>query len=696
MTNRYPEYFFNFSGSTKESVKAIGHDNSGWVGGELIRTRLLDNLDNLADRILSGAIDKPVCVYLVGGPGNGKTEAAAYFLRKLYEGTLPVFEASDGHKLFKQRVAPGIDGVVVVEDATELGKDVLKNEVIEFALRENRESPRRKYIYLCCINRGVLADAINLRDAGCVATEFISALSDVVAVGGTSSNMWPLKGNPRFGAGIFSSFVENVYVWPMDAESLVDANLYNGDVIQTPGYRLFNALISGADASACESCEGKEGCPFYENLVAMKSGKGISNVVYCLHAFEIVTGNKILFRDLLSVANVLFAGSEESYHIPKGDRSVQVSPCVWSAYHRKVLAAGNEADRLASAFSLAARRYNQILFGDYSEFASKDITKLRLALKKFSEVEEFKKIERLLKAIVDSHTGKKNTTRVWRMVHRDLCKRMDVALEESIDALERIEIGFCSSTKIGSAVAKREGVSSGTLLAVFEQLTACEEGLGNHTFDVSTDRGDACRKCLQLLQVLGSRLSKREVGGLIPAVYKNEDINMYERICFRTDVATEELNYVRKPLQKILSLGNKFSAHALQSIGQTRISPKYVFNITADNKCSIKVVKSRSLPVTLNAPVDPTPLVEIKFSYGDGDQQNVCFPLTFSMFYALRKVREGLSAASISEQTFVSLNLLSSKLLGIIAHYAVEPRFGFPGGGQFVWLGESLSREDAE
>ena len=182
----------------------------------------------------------------------------------------------------------------------------------------------------------------------------------------------------------------------------------------------------------------------------------------------------------------------------------------------------------------------------------------------------------------------------------------------------------------------------------------------------------------------------------MPAVYNNADINMYEKICFKDNVATEELNFVRKPLQKVLSLGDKFSAHVLQSIGQTRISPKYVFNITADNKCKIKVVKSKSLPITLSAPVDPTPRVEIKFSYGDGELRAVCFPLTFSLFYALRKVREGLSIASISEQTFVSLNLLSSKLLGIIAHYAEEPRFGFPGGGQFVWLGDTLLRENEE
>lgn len=36
MSNTYPEFFFSFSCSTKESVKAIGNKTSGWTSGELI------------------------------------------------------------------------------------------------------------------------------------------------------------------------------------------------------------------------------------------------------------------------------------------------------------------------------------------------------------------------------------------------------------------------------------------------------------------------------------------------------------------------------------------------------------------------------------------------------------------------------------------------------------------------------------
>lgn len=697
MSNTYPEFFFSFSCSTKESVKAIGNKASGWTSGELIRTRLLNNLEELANRIREGFVSSPICVFLVGGPGNGKTEAAEYFLQKLYD-EVPVPEPKvGGHLIFRHPVSSAIRGVVVVEDATELPSGAFKRDVLEFALRANSASQVKDFMYLCCVNRGVLADAINTNDQALIATNFISLLSDSVSVGETCSQMWPLSGNRLFANPVYDECTKSIYVWPMDAESLVDPHLYGGDPTNTPGYKLFRNLIDTVDASGCESCTARECCPFWENLEALRTGKGITDILYCLHAYEIAVGKKILFRDLLAVSNVLLVDSEEFYRVSRGDRTVQVSPCAWVKHHAEILRSDSGIEKLASAFKLASRRYNQVLFGDYSEFKTKDVQSLKSRLQKMSDVEEFKAIARLIKAIGDVSGHRKNSTRAWEMVHDDICKRMDIALEEGIDDLESIEIGFCSSTQIGANDAVRRGVASSTLKNVLGHLIACEDGLGNHVFDVSTDRGDACRRCLQILQVLGSRMSKREVGMLQPAVYNYQDIAVYEKICFEVS-SKEDLNYVKKPLQKVLSLGDKFSAHVLQSIGQTRVSPKYVFSIQAENKCKITVEKSSTLPVSTTVPVDPTPDVVIKYSYGDEDVKPVRIPLTFSLFYALRKVREGLNVASISEQTFVSLNLLSSKLLGIITHHAEEPRFLFPESeeGRFVWLSDRLMREEEE
>lgn len=697
MSNKYPEFFFSFSGSTKESVKTIGNNSSGWLGKDLVRTRLLDNLEELAGHIRSGEITAPVCIFLVGGPGNGKTEAAEFFIKQLY-GTIPPVEPKyAGRLIFRRAVSKDVGGVVVVEDATELPREMFKSDIIEFALRAKSSSHFKNFVYLCCVNRGVLADAINSNERDLIATNFISLLSDAVSVGETCSKMWPIVGNPLFSLPAYSECAKSIYVWPMDAESLIDPNLYGGEASRTPGYKLLSSLLDYVDAAGCECCDARAHCPFYENLELFRTGKGITDILYCLHAYEIVLGQNILFRELLAIISVLLVDAEDFYRIPYGDRTIPVSPCEWVRHHVAVLKSNSTTEKLASAFKLASRRYNQVIFGDYSEFKSKEIQALKNNLQKMLDVDEFKSVARLIKAILEVSARRKNSTRAWELVHDDFCKRMDIAMEESLDELENIEIGFCSSTQIGYREALRRGVESTSLKTELELLVAKEDGLGTRSFDVSTEKGDACRRCIQLLQVLGSRMAKREVGMSRPAVYNNQDIAVYEKICF-SDAPKEELDFVKKPLQKILSLGNQFSAHVLQSIGQTRISPKYEFDILVKNKSTITIEKSSTLPVTSIAPVNPTPNVVIKYSYGDGDVKTVRIPLTFSLFFALRKIREGLNVASISEQTFVALNLLSSKLLGIVSHHADDPEFCFPGlsHGKFVWLSGKLMREEEE
>lgn len=699
MNDKYPDFFFNFTGGQGKSVKKIGDEKSGWNMGGLIQSRLLSNLESLAEDIRTGNHPNPVCVFLVGGPGNGKTEAAEFFLRRVYEQDfLPSFETKDSRLFFRHRVTSKIDGVVVVEDATELRLGQLGNDINDYVLRNNSTSPQSNYLYLCCVNRGVLAKETAATDPGSAVGKFLSALSDVVSVGEVGPCMWPLKGNARFKDGVLASCSPSVFVWPMDAESLVDPKLYDDSVEKTPGYQLLRRLFEKADCSDCYNCQDQEFCPFFENLSEMKTKEGLARVVYCLNAFEIVTGNKLLFRDLLAVSNVLFSDSEESYHKPQADRQVKTTPCDWVKYHAEILRKHDRKNELASAFSLSSRRFNQVLFGDYTEFSTKEIQFLKSMLNKFKGSGEFANIERLLRAIADVGARRKNTTRAWNLIHRDFAKKMDVALEEGFDDLESIEIGFCSSTLIGSSVVKQKGCVSGSLDRLLGQLSKTEEDLGSNSFDVSTDKGEASRRCLQLLQVLGSRMSKREIGERIPAVFNNDDIKVYRKICFDDNADREILEFIRKPLGQALSLGGRFSSHVLQSIGQTQLSSKYIFTIDTENTCKISLERSKTLPVSTSAPVDPTPDVVIRFLSSTGDAKSARIRLTFPLFNALRKIKEGLSIASISEQTFVSLNLLSSKLLGIVSHFAEEPHFYFPGSNEskFVWLSNKLIREDAQ
>ena len=702
MSDKYPEYFFAFSGSTKESVKTIGAPGTRWSCDGLVETRLLNNLSSLAIRMKTGCVNPP-CIFLVGGPGNGKTGAAEYLLMELYgSNTIPEYEKKDGRIIFRKNISNAIDGIVVVEDATTVTRASLKSDILEFALRDDKESAYKKYAYIACINRGVLADCINEFSESTYATNFMVALSDVVSVGATSPNMWPLAGNIKFQHDEHClPHISDVYVWPMDAESLIDKNLFGGQTQNTPGYKLIRNIFEHADCSGCDNCPQRDLCPFWENLLSVKDNdySGLQKFLYFLHSFEIVTGNKILFRDILSMCSVIFAGDEREYKIIKGDKSVNASPCEWVAYHANLIKSGNANESLASSFLLTSRRYTQILFGDYSEFSAKDIQGSQGLRNKMANAKEqdFKPIVALLKGLNDLSRRWMATTGIQKVIHQDFSKRMDIANEEEYEPLEQIEIGFCSSTNIGVARTAECITLSGTIKTFFENLQKTEDMLGKCSYEVSSDKAELCKRGIQILQVIGSRVAKREVGGKEPLVKNFADITEYEALCFNPNKKSE-LDFVKKPLKKILSLDGDFISSVMKSIGQTHISPRYILNIKAKHNASIDLIKSRTLPVCSDAPVDPTPIIEIKLGYDGAGEQSVSIPLTFSLFYALRKVKEGLSISSISEQTFVSLNLIASRVLGIISHHAKEVSFYFPSiqGGAFDWLEEELSREECD
>lgn len=699
MSNKYPEYFFTFSGSTKESVKTIGAPGMPWSCNNLIDTRLLHNLSSLADKMKTECVEPP-CVFLVGGPGNGKTGAAEYFLMKLYGGeTIPEYEKSGGQLIFRKKISNTIDGIVVVEDATTATHASLRADIQDYALRADDSSSYRRYAYIACINRGVLADCINESDEDHYITTFMAALSDVVSVGETSPNMWPLAGNRRFQRDSpWSDHIPSIYVWPMDAESLIDKNLFGGKTQNTPGYKLIKRIFEQADCSACDACSHNDLCPFRENLLSIKDGNGLLDFLYCLHSFEIVTGNKILFRDILAICSVVFAGDEREYKIIKGDRNVEALPCEWVTYHANIIKSGNPHESLASSFLLTSRRYNQILFGDYREFSLKDIQGpqgLRNKMANIKDEQEFKPIVSLLKSINELNRRWRSVKGIQKLIHQDFAFRMDIANEEDYDPLEQVEIGFCSSTNIGVARTSEFINPPATVDSFFANLQRTEDRLGNCSYEVSSDRAELCRRGIQILQVIGSRVAKREVGGEKPLVKNFADVEEYEALCFNPNKKSE-LDFVKKPLKKILSLDGDFVSSVTRSIGQTQISPRYILNIEAKINVAIELIRNSTLPVRSDSPVDPTPIIAIKLACDDG-MQTVRIPLTFALFYALRKVKEGLSVSCIPEQTFVSLNLIASRLLGIISHHAQEVKFSFPSikNATFDWLGGELSREES-
>lgn len=88
---RYPEGLLDWSGHRGGGVRKLFYEASGRPSSEIIRTNLLNRLESWAGEIGAGNDGVPRIILLVGGPGNGKTEAVEFAI-----GCLDVSTSSGG------------------------------------------------------------------------------------------------------------------------------------------------------------------------------------------------------------------------------------------------------------------------------------------------------------------------------------------------------------------------------------------------------------------------------------------------------------------------------------------------------------------------------------------------------------------------------------------------------------------------
>ncbi|HEX9938749.1 MAG TPA: hypothetical protein VGB15_16540, partial [Longimicrobium sp.] len=222
---------------------ASGNPLRGSGGGDngIIQTSLVRKLAALAAAVAAEE-PGPRFIFLVGGPGNGKSEAVQAFVYALdhglgCHGTLvsalrAQLERQPGRLVEWQAEAiaanagPGSEAferavgyLSVVQDASASEQpdgDAALQLVVTLSDLLARD---RNVLFLCCINRGVLARCRMLaaRDPRYEqVAELATRLGDATAIGGAGGNSecWPLAPAP---AGLEG----RIACWPMDTESLL-------------------------------------------------------------------------------------------------------------------------------------------------------------------------------------------------------------------------------------------------------------------------------------------------------------------------------------------------------------------------------------------------------------------------------------------------------------------------------------------
>ena len=324
-------------GTGKGGVRSP-YRGGGQPTGETIRTPVIVRLDELA-RDLAAGRPSPRWVYLVGGPGNGKSEAVEAFIGFL-DGYLQASNAVVTVARTKFTAASGIprkveiDGseiegsaaeafvrrvgrLVIVQDASSLETDGTAGQALLDDLVDlERGSGRVPATYICCVNRGILADACRRayglgpnNPAFRVLKTIVEATAFRIGTAqGSRPPCWPTS-NSRLAC------------WPLDVTSLFEE--FEG--VRAPGETLIAAATDEARwefAGGCSDCDSRDYCPFRANATSLRDADSRKAFVALVRRGELASSERFNFRSALSLVAESIVGDWPDF---SGLRD----PCEW-------------------------------------------------------------------------------------------------------------------------------------------------------------------------------------------------------------------------------------------------------------------------------------------------------------------------------------------------------------------------------
>jgi hypothetical protein len=659
----FPEGLARWAGHRDGGVRRPFKYDSGRPTGEQIETPLVKRLGDWVHRLVAGDA-VPRVLLLVGGPGNGKTDAVEGCIESfdvelgangallnafaskynVSEGELPPRKSVVDLSTVKSALPTHLQTTIsLVQDATE--GDPSQNESSEELLLNELDgllNPDHTGIYLCCVNRGILARTAEIAHETSVHSD-VSALLTIITKGVTSGpkspSCWPLAGYP------------DIALWPMDVESLVDKNINEGK--WSVAHQIFEVALD--DEKWKEPCELNTRCPFCQNRKLLSRGKSLDSLIDILHYYELASGKRWTFRDLFSLVPYLLVGDHSELEI-KGKR---LSPCEWAAEQYKLAMHGKvgSVERDRAPYLLMSRLYHHRLFPRWPSFdqglhrqAKRELFKKEGEDKGLAAAMGLFRFTAKAKELTSQSSGDV-PVRVRNFVGPELDPALVTGDEVLIvrnginTAVSDIEDIF--SLSVGDGI-ELVGSQLETLeLDVLKQLRTADESLEEDKFP--RNRTKQARLLQSTLRQFSSRLVKRSLGTKHGICRNIDAFKHYLNATRRPDV----LNDVRKGLNVLLhDSNNNFRAGLATTFGQP----------VAHRSKDVFLVLQRRIPVSVadttrpeGRPVDYLPYLLVDKHY---------VALTFDLFRALNEVNEGLHDASLPSEIYSLLDRVKSLVSG--------------------------------
>lgn len=646
----------NLNPRAKELLEWHGHDRGGVhvpfqsrsnPFGSTIPTSLVLKLRSLAASLAANAGHQPRWIFLVGGPGNGKSETVQDFLSHLdnslgLSGSLCNYLAQQfgGGPIVPRKVevrandltgtpktfAEKIGRLIVVQDATAT-EDAQGNAARELAddvvdLLTDHASPLP--VFLVCANRGLLSRT--LREAFVhwggdenmtkLIVELIRASSLGTEALGGRPHCWPLALDPR------------VACWPLDLESLL---------VGESGMTVFEQVLGRATAEPewestgrCLDCSSRELCPLRQNAEWLRDTQLRENLRSIVRHGELASGQRWNFRDLFSLTAELIVGQWSDF---EGSND----PCAW--VHKNAQLASVSSSGARAVASLVERLYPQALFGGAhlgpGEAPCNDL---------LAEMPAGMSREMATWACEDP---KGRSKPIRAKVAKELARLDPAVLSPSTPThpLRLVEDNFSQSIELGKAEQWQPSLTKieTLLLDIFD--------VAERDWDLLSRDSVRALRAVQFLRRTAAIFVKRSIGVRRGNHAMEEYLQEYEASL--QDIP--KLRQTTAVLQTLLG-ENGFRFNVVESFGQPQAEGAVKSLVTLVGERPGIVPHAAPL-ATSESPGHDIPSFEIT---GTGYRM----PLTFEFYLALRLRREGCAGSSLPASVRAALDRVRHRFAG--------------------------------
>lgn len=663
---QFPRDLIEWAGHHSGGVKRLFDSHSGRPGKNLLRTNLISMLEAWAGQIASEVGGTPRILLLVGGPGNGKTEAIEHTIKcmdrdlaaegQLLDKLSQAFHPPAGQAVPRTiRADAGSLAAVtrplelfVVQDASvtagQEGRPA--SELLVEELSSMLEGPE-SHIYLCCVNRGILDDALiyAVENKLELPRDLLEAIARSVSLSSSALSCWPLEGFPT------------VASWPMDVESLLISP--EADT-PSPASALLKYATTSEHWPGKEECPAGAACPFCHSQFLLTRQNHQEALLQILRWYELASGKRWSFRDLFSLLSYLLAGNHTTA------QGQQESPCEWAKHLVEQDKSGQlnkspRVDQLTAIFHLATSGYQHALFHSWdssvADLMRQDIKDLGLD-KSVAQTRTLRGLQHFLASRKSNYLPATIASLL-----DNLCNLLDPALaspdtEVAVSSRNQVKLGeldirFSRSLAGGIDFVRKYQILSKIEIDLLKRLVDADTLLSAPP--IRRKRPTAANRLQRILRDFACRLVRRSICSRSAVVADTETLVSFQQVVEEDDKG-QSLYEVAKQVKELLNTSQGFEVSLTTTFGQP---------LPPSQRQATLIVQPRPVKMlqlsTQGRPRSPICFLQI----GTGRSQQP-IPLTYDLFKAVKELERGLSPASLPRTVVALLDTTRARLSGPI------------------------------